>query len=229
VPVDVPAALADLSRAFAQERVRWYVFGAQAVIATGVIRTTDDIDVTVEEPATGAASLLATLEAAGFVLRPVGNPATFIAATRVVPVKHVRTGIPVDVILAGPGIEEEMFSRVQMRAVGRTRVPFVDTADLIALKMLAGRPKDVEDVRSIVRACPPDLSIAVARQRVLTLGEIVDDSTLVRTFDRLVSQETAGVKPRGSRGSRRKPATAAKKAPAKKPKAQRRKTSPRRR
>jgi hypothetical protein len=43
----IPRVLADLSRAFRAEGVRWYVFGAQAVAALGVPRLTADVDVTV--------------------------------------------------------------------------------------------------------------------------------------------------------------------------------------
>jgi hypothetical protein len=67
----------------------------------------------------------------------VGDPATYIAQTRVIPVEHVESGLPVDVVLAGPGLEEEMLSRTRMRRVGASQIPFIDTADLLALKMVA--------------------------------------------------------------------------------------------
>lgn len=54
----VPAALADLARTFRALRVRWYVFGAQALIAAGVPRLTADIDVTVEVPRGGPRALV---------------------------------------------------------------------------------------------------------------------------------------------------------------------------
>lgn len=227
MPQNIDDALADLARAFATVRARWYVFGAQAVAAAGVPRFTSDIDVTVEVPAAGPSALVRALEAHGFVLRDMGDMASFIAQTRVIPIDHTASLLPVDVVLAGPGLEEAIMERARTQRVGGANIPFIDTTDLIALKLLAGRAKDLEDVGGLLRASPPDLSIVVARQRVLALGEIVDDSTLVRTFDRLVSQETAGAKPRRPRG---KPATPAKKLKkAKKATTQRRKTSPRRR
>ena len=67
VPADVPAALADLAAAFAALGVRWYVFGAQAVIAAGVPRLTADIDVTVELPRGGPRALIAALGRAGII------------------------------------------------------------------------------------------------------------------------------------------------------------------
>lgn len=192
---DVPTALADLARVFASARVRWYVFGAQAVIGAGVIRTTLDIDVTVEVPRAGPGALLAALERGGFAMRNVGDPTTFIAETRIIPVRHKARGLPVDVVLAGPGLEEEMMTRVLIRQVGGIPIPFIDTADLVALKMLAGRPKDLEDVRGLIRARTADLSIAVARQRTVELGAMVDDSTLAQVLDRIIGDESEASPP----------------------------------
>jgi predicted nucleotidyltransferase len=90
------------------------------------------------------------------------------------------------VVLAGPGLEEDMLARARRRRVGGTDVPFVDTADLIALKILAGRDKDLEDVRALGRAGLPGRSLKVARERVAELGALIDDSTLIATFDRLI-------------------------------------------
>jgi hypothetical protein len=165
VPADVPAALADLAAAFAALGVRWYVFGAQAVIAAGVPRLTADIDVTVELPRGGPRALIAALARAGIALRPVGDVATFIAKTRVIPAIHVASQLPIDVVLAGPGLEEDMLARARRRPVGGIDVPFVDTPDLIALKILAGRDKDLEDVRALGRAGLPGRSLEVARQQ----------------------------------------------------------------
>lgn len=202
MPADVPEALADLARAFRSAGVRWYVFGAQAVIAAGVPRLTADIDVTVEIPAGGPQALLAELRGHGVELRDIGDVATFIAETRVIPALHTASGLPVDVVLAGPGLEEEMLARVQVRRVGGVEIPFVELADLIALKLLAGRDKDHEDVRALLRAAPADLSLSVARARVAALGAILDDATMVATFDALIR---AARKPRRSPTKPRSP------------------------
>jgi hypothetical protein len=188
VPADVPGALADLAHAFAALRVRWYVFCAQAVIAAGVPRLTADIDVTVEVPRGGTRRLIAALAARGVGVRDVGDVAAFVAETRVVPAVHVATGIPIDIVLAGPGLEEEMLARARPRSIGSVIVPFVDPADLVALKLLAGRTKDLEDVRGLLRASPADLSLDLARRRVADLAELLADSTLVATFDRLLRE-----------------------------------------
>lgn len=44
----VTALLADLGKALAALRLRWYLFGAQAVIVHGAGRLTADVDVTLD-------------------------------------------------------------------------------------------------------------------------------------------------------------------------------------
>jgi hypothetical protein len=188
VPADVTSALLDLSTAFASLRARWFVFGAQAVIAAGVPRLTADVDVTVEIAGDGLPSLLDALQRNGFALRDVGEDVTaFIGATRVVPAAHTSSGIPIDIVLAGAGLEQEMLERVQPRTIRGVEIPFIATADLIALKVLAGRGKDLDDVRALLRASPADLSIDEARARVAQLADLLEDSSLLAQFDEIAA------------------------------------------
>lgn len=188
MPADVAEALLALARTFEEIGVRWYVFGAQAVIAAGVPRLTADIDVTVEVPPGGPPALLDALARSGFSVRDVGDLETFMAETRVVPALHQASNLPVDLVLAGPGLEEEMLSRASLRPIRGVGVPFVDLADLVALKVLAGREKDLDDVRALARASPSGLSFDVARQRLTVLAELLADSTLVAKLDDILGR-----------------------------------------
>lgn len=198
MPANVSRALADLQRAFARLGRRWYVFGAQAVAAAGVPRFTADIDVTVEAAPRDLDRLLAALRDHGIVARENEGLARFVAETRVIPAAHTASRLPIDIVLAGPGLEEEMLSRVRMRRVGRASIPFVDTADLVVLKLLAGRPKDLEDVRALLRAMPDDLDVAAARDRVSLLGALLEDPSLAEALDQLV-REASEPMPRARR------------------------------
>jgi hypothetical protein len=65
----------------------------------------------------------------------------------------------------------------------------VALSDLVALKLLAGRPKDIEDVETLVRSRPSGLSLPEARRRVAELGAALDDSSMLATFDRIVGKK----------------------------------------
>ena len=65
--------------------------------------------------------MVAAMKRAGFVLRVPATP-DFIAATRVLPFEHVSSGYPVDVVLAGPGLEETFLERSQVVSLGKVRI-----------------------------------------------------------------------------------------------------------
>jgi len=88
-----------------------------------------------------------------------------------------------DVVRAGPGREQQMLTRVMMRKLGRTQIPFIDTNDLLVLKTLAGREKDLEDVRALLRGKSAEIEVEVVRSRLDELGALIDDSTLRELFD----------------------------------------------
>ncbi|GMR22048.1 MAG: hypothetical protein BMS9Abin37_0374 [Acidobacteriota bacterium] len=106
VPVE-PAAielLADLAKVLA-EWGRWYVFGAQAVIAYKVPRLSADVDVTVRLDPEDPERFATDMRAAGFALR-VDEP-DFVRRTRIMPFVHLATAMPLDVVLAASGLEDE--------------------------------------------------------------------------------------------------------------------------
>ncbi|MGH7333451.1 MAG: hypothetical protein ACREKS_12070 [Candidatus Rokuibacteriota bacterium] len=177
--------LADLDRALTALGIRWYLFGAQAAILHGVARLTADVDVTVDAGALANADLVAHLAARGFTLR-VPDAGEFVEQTRVLPLVHVQSRIPVDVVLAGPGLEELFFSRAEARNVGGVRVPVAAAEDIVTMKVLAGRLKDLEDVASILRACLLDGDRV--RSTLRLLEQALDRRDLVDEFERLLRQ-----------------------------------------
>ncbi|MGH9202388.1 MAG: hypothetical protein ACRD2A_14265, partial [Vicinamibacterales bacterium] len=114
---------------------RWYVFGAQAVIAYGVPRLSADVDVTLRLDPDDPEAFVREMEAAGFALR-VDDPG-FVRRTRVMPFVHIRTGMPLDIVLAGSGLEDEFLDRVRLVNLGGTTVPLIDPEDLVIAKVLA--------------------------------------------------------------------------------------------
>ena len=137
--------LDDLSAALDSRQVRWFMFGAQAAILHGAARLTADVDVTVRLPETMSTEALAQeLERHRFVRRLV-EP-TFIERTRVVPFVHAPTSLPLDAVVAGPGLEDQFFERTELREIDGVRVRLASAEDLVIMKVLAARPKDLDDV-----------------------------------------------------------------------------------
>ncbi|MGH7388594.1 MAG: nucleotidyl transferase AbiEii/AbiGii toxin family protein [Candidatus Rokuibacteriota bacterium] len=185
-PQPVADLLAALQEALAALGVRWYLFGAQAAVLYGVVRLSADVDVTVDLGKRSATDLVAALASAGFELR-VPDAAGFAEATRVLPFVHRASRMPLDVVLAGPGLEEQFFAGAQERLVGDVRVPVVCAEDLVAMKVLAGRPRDLDDVAAIARVRRDDLDLDKIRVTLRLLERALDRSDLIDELERVVT------------------------------------------
>ncbi len=172
--------LADLARAFDALGISWYLFGAQAAIVYGVARLTADVDVTVRAPASTTDEWLSILEGFGFARR-FTDPA-FIVQTRVVPVVHLATGLPVDIVLAGPGLEDELLQRAVVQSIDGVAVPVVEIADLVILKVLASRPKDLDDVAALLRTHGDGIDLTRVREVLTKLEQALGQSDLLTAF-----------------------------------------------
>lgn len=173
---------ADLAAALDAIGVRWYVFGAQAALIWGRPRLTTDVDVTVQ-CAVPTRELVSALEARGFSLRVDGTNA-FIDATRVVPLEHRASGLGLDVVLAGPGLEEQFLERAVPVDVAGTVVPFISPEDLVVTKLLAGREKDIDDVRGVLVERGRTLDVASIRATLKLLEDALGQSDLTPALDR---------------------------------------------
>lgn len=162
---------------------RWYLFGAQAVQIWGMPRLTGDVDVTAELRGSDHSGFVTAMREAGFNLRvrDIGN---FVKRTRVFPFVHRTSKIPLDVVLAGPGLEEEFLARARTVEVAGASIPVISPEDLIVTKLLAGRPKDIEDVRGILRERFRKLDVRRIRRLLRLLGEAVARTELLSSFDR---------------------------------------------
>lgn len=175
--------LAGLGRALRRLRVKWYLFGAQAALLYGAARLTADVDVTVRLGDRETAELVRALEGAGFRLR-VRDVDAFVARTRVLPFVHDRSGMPIDIVLAGPGLEEVFFERRRRRTVDGVSVPVAGPEDIVVMKVLAGRGKDDDDAIAIL-AAQPNLDLGWIRKTLRTLDRALDRTDLSPRFEAL--------------------------------------------
>ncbi|MFH1175779.1 MAG: nucleotidyl transferase AbiEii/AbiGii toxin family protein [Acidobacteriota bacterium] len=188
--VDVLHAAA---RVLAQAKTPWYVFGAQAATVWGVPRMSADVDLTVRVALDRVSELAEAMTAAGFRLR-VGDADEFVGRTRVLPFVHVPTGLPVDVVLSGPGIEDEFHRRAVFVDLAGVQIPFISPEDLIVTKVLAGRPKDIEDVGGVLRIRGGELDLAYVRSTLELLSLALSQSDLVPALDAALAAARGGSK-----------------------------------
>ncbi|MEZ4306610.1 MAG: DUF6036 family nucleotidyltransferase [Polyangiaceae bacterium] len=167
--------------AFDDLGVQWYLFGAQAAFLYGASRLTVDVDVTVALERRAPHELVSALERHGIKSR-VEDP-EFVERTRVLPVTHVPTRTAGDIVLAGPGLEEAFLARAEPREILGVAVPVASAEDIVVMKILAGRPKDLEDVKAIVAAQGDALGSAEIRSMLGVVEEALGQSDLLPLFE----------------------------------------------
>ena len=154
----------------------------------GFPRTTADLDLTIDLGALTPRALVSELSKAGF--SPRFDDDEFIALTRVIPVVHRGTKLPIDLVIAGPGLEQQFLDEVQLQRVGARRVPVLSPENLIVTKLLAARPKDLEDVRELIASRASSLDHRRIEELLTLLEQALDQSDLVPLYRRLRDEAT---------------------------------------
>jgi hypothetical protein len=186
-PTPVVEALRAAAGAFERIGCAWYVFGAQAVTVWGIPRMSADLDLTAQLEPDQVSRFVRELEASGFTLR-VQDPEVFVERTRVLPLVHASSGLLVDVVLSGPGIEEEFHRRAIALDLAGAQVPFISPEDLIVTKILAGRPKDIDDVHGVLRTRGSTLDLELVRHTLALLESALGQSDLLPTLASAVAR-----------------------------------------
>ena len=151
------------------------------MILHGAPRLSFDVDVTLEMTPEERSRFVQEMRNAGFDL--VIDDPEFLHRTRVIPFRHRPTKMPLDLVLAGSGMEKDFLRRARPVDVDGTAVPLIDLEDLFIAKILAGRPKDIEDARALWRVRGRDVDAERIRDVLRLLEQALSQSDLLPAFD----------------------------------------------
>jgi len=129
--------------------IPYMVVGGQAVLLYGEPRFTRDIDVTLGIGTDRLEELLRLVDARGWKLRP-GVSREFVTSSMVLPCEDPASGLYIDFIFSVSAYEREALRRARTAQRGNAAVRFASAEDLVIHKVVAGRPRDLEDVRIIL-------------------------------------------------------------------------------
>jgi hypothetical protein len=147
-------------------------------------RLTADVDVIILLPVSRLPQLLEVAAELGLVPR-IANAEQFARRNRVVLLRHCESGISVDVSLGMlPFEEEEVVARSIVHQIGDIELRLPTPEDLIVLKAVAHRSKDLLDIAGISKS-HPDLDRARVERCVrefaaaLEMPELWEDIALL--------------------------------------------------
>jgi predicted nucleotidyltransferase len=141
--------LEQIALGLEERQIPYMIIGGQAVLIYGEPRLTRDIDVTLGVGPDRLADLLALAHSYSWRVL-VEDPEEFVQRTMVLPLEDSRSSIRIDLILSFSPYERQALERVHRVGIGKATVRFAAPEDVIVHKIIAGRPRDLEDVRSIL-------------------------------------------------------------------------------
>lgn len=162
------------------------MIGGVAVIAYGVKRLTTDVDAVVQGGAVEVAALVRALGRAGITPR-VERVEDFARENLVLLMRHVETGVELDVSLGFTRFELEALACRQLVRFGRARAPMARPEDLVIFKALAGRPKDIDDATALL-LLHRDIDLARVRERVAELAMLGEAPELIDGLEAVIAR-----------------------------------------
>jgi hypothetical protein len=138
---------------FSSQNIPYMIIGGQAVLLYGEPRLTKDIDVTLGIGKEGLEKVMRSVENLRFKIL-VPDPEDFVRETMVLPTLHEESGIRVDFIFSFSAYEQQAIQNAQRIKMGAQDVCFASLEDVIIHKIIAGRPRDLEDIRSVILKNP---------------------------------------------------------------------------
>ena len=187
--VHAMSAVADtlgvLARVLDSRRLPWFVFGAQAVAVRGAPRATQDVDITVQIERSRLRELIDALAAEGLRHRYPDIADELLDWGAVLPLIHA-CGMEVDLVVAGSGLEALALARATRVAIEGVEVPVAQATDLVVMKVLAGRGKDLDDVRSLLAS--GDVDQDEARDLLGQLQRALAQSDLLPRLEEAIAE-----------------------------------------
>jgi predicted nucleotidyltransferase len=169
--------LESLQRLLSRFDNRGVIIGGTAVSMLGRARFTDDVDAMFLLSIQDIPRLLEAAKEEGIEPR-IGNAAEFAKKSRVMLMKHVLSDTNIDISLGVMPFEQEMVERSVVHQIDEAlQIRLPTPEDLIIMKAIAHRSKDLEDIRTIAEKYP-DLDVGRIEEWVKAFGEVLETPDL---------------------------------------------------
>lgn len=194
------SALRALVEWLTAARVRGAVIGGVAASLLGRPRLTGDVDALVIVNQDGWSDLLAAGRPFGIRARRP-DAISFARRSRVLLLRHEPSGIDLDISVGMLPFEHEVVARARRRRVAGVTVPLATAEDLIVMKAIARRPRDIADIEGL-RDTHPRLD----RKRILDLvrefAAVLEDRSLLTEVERILGPPRRSIGKRGRNRTR---------------------------
>jgi hypothetical protein len=185
----LPAPLQALQNLISKFNNRGVIIGGVAACLLGTPRFTVDLDAVILLSLDDLPRALN--EAAQLGIPPqIADAEKFARINRILLIRHMSSCTDIDLSLGILPFEVEMVERSEYLDLGVIQLRLPATEDLIILKAVAHRPKDLDDIQSIVIS-HPDLDKKRIQHWVSQFGEVLNLPELSDQVLRLIDSATS--------------------------------------
>jgi len=186
VPPNLLRPLVDLGRWLEAIQAQAVVIGGVAASFLGQPRFTQDIDALA---IISESEWTAAVTAAGHygIVPRIDDAVGFAHQSRVLLLRHQETSIDIDIILGGLPFEEDAVANGKRYVIGGVSVRLPKVEDLMIMKAVAHRPRDLQDIEGLLRA-HPNLDLQSVRQWIREFASVTAMSDLIDDFDKLLAR-----------------------------------------
>lgn len=129
--------------------IDYIIIGGHAVLIYGEPRFTKDIDITLSVDLSHIEKIKAIINKLKLKAIPK-NVDVFTKKTMVLPTIDTKTGFGIDFIFSNSYYEKTAIKRANIKKIDGLKVNFASLEDLIIHKIISGREKDIEDIKTIL-------------------------------------------------------------------------------
>ena len=166
-----------------KNKIQYLILGGIAVGVLGEARFTSDLDLDIFISKEVVPEFLKKIQKAKFKVNfaeALKNVQTFGSF------RFFCQELPVDVILASTELEKSALSRKKSLSLFNRKMSFPSPEDLILLKLIPGRPKDLLDVESIVIRHKEKLDLKYLHKWIQKICEEAEDFRILHQFNKLI-------------------------------------------
>lgn len=184
-PPPLVAALEALEECLQRADRRAIIVGGLAASLLGRPRLTRDIDALADIADDDLDLIIQSAAATGIEPR-IDDARDFAIRARVLPLRHRASQIDIDLVMATLPFEQDAVTSGQSRSLGPIDIRLPRVEDLLIMKAIAHRPRDLADIEGLLLA-HPEADLHRARRWIREFAEASAQPELLEDFERLVA------------------------------------------
>jgi len=139
----------NIAQKLKDEKINYMIIGGSALLAYSIPRLTKDIDITISLAPEDVGKIIKICKKLNLKIL-TSTPESFVRKTSVLPAQDKKSGFRIDFIFSTSEYEKQALKRAKRFQLENSYVRFASPEDIIIHKFIAGRTRDIEDIKNLL-------------------------------------------------------------------------------